>query len=276
MSKVLFTCPGQVGDDLFRFPIAYQYAKQNNATVDIVLSNESSSLKSLLQPEPWVDRVIISSGITGHPLGGQPWDFGRDAEWRSQYSEVYHLGYRRYPWPTKNNTVECFETSGVPIKFTNLLTEGCLTKHQFTKIETLALHIDATCEMRNTTCANTIFPVLSKLHDYFDKCFLLGTNFSRWQYQAIRGMFPGWASNVVDNGDWNVTARVLCKSLLIGTYSCMWALMTCIKGPQIIVMDQDFINRRSDSISDPRVEKIVMVSNSDHIIERTLELKNEW
>lgn len=272
MSEVLFTCPGQIGDDLFRFPIIYQYCKQYNTKADIALCEASASLISLLTNEPWVDNVFVSPGIGGFPLGGQPWDFGRDEEWRREYTYVYHLGYRRWPYPLINNTLECLETSGTPISTDTLLTEPCLTLHKHRSTTNLAIHFDSSCEMRNTTSFNTVSPLFDNLRDMFESCFLLGINFSRQQYTSIIDRYGNWAQPVVDKGNWNITAKVLEDSLLIGTYGCMWALMNCMKGPQIVIMDQDFIAQKGNKISYPKMERLVVVGDHFGVLNNAREL----
>lgn len=274
MPNVLFTCPGQIGDDLFRFPIAYQYAKQRSIKIDIALWEGSKTLLSLLTDEPWVDNVFTSPGITGLPLGGQPWDFGRDAEWRTQYTHVYHLGYRRYPYPRINNTLECLETSETPINIDSLLTEPCLTKHTHKSTKNLAVHFDASCEMRNSTSFQTVAPLFDNLRDMFTTCFLLGIRFDRPQYTAIIARYGNWVVPISDSGDWNVTAKVLEECVLVGTYGSMWALMNCMKGPQVVIMDTDFIRDKGNKISFPEVERLVVVGDSTGVLNNTIELVN--
>jgi len=112
-SRVLFTFPGKIGDALHQWPIARQWAEENDTQIEVGLSAKIQPLAGLLLKQPYVSRLHLLPGITSDDVGGQPWDFGWKAD-KKEWDEVFHLGFRDFPREGLMRHV--YERAGVPLK----------------------------------------------------------------------------------------------------------------------------------------------------------------
>jgi ADP-heptose:LPS heptosyltransferase len=236
MSDTLFTMPGKLGDNIFRIPVAYQYAKQFNTKVDICLDHGSAVLSSLLLAQPWVDKVFSVDGIVEYGWGGQPWNFGdhNHMEFRKMYKNVYHLGYKRgIPLDNTTLTTAAYEQSGCPINPEALLSECCLT-YSPKKIKNLCIHIDASELPRKAESKGTILPEFKRTIEPYENVYFIGPCKDRSYYDEF--MIDPKVKFFDDGGDLNKVVELFETSVLCGTYSSMWALGSLVKMPQVVVM----------------------------------------
>src|ERR1051326_5235342 len=143
MADTVFVLPGRTGDNILKLPICYQWAKQNNQKIDIILDDIWSwGMVPLLQWEPWVDQVECWSGIVSDACGGQPMDMGRLPEMWERWRTVHLLGYRSFPERPCLMTA-ALNQSGLDIDRTDLYTEPCLSYPRWIAPSDLAIHVDA-------------------------------------------------------------------------------------------------------------------------------------
>lgn len=281
MSRVLFSNPGKLGDALFRLPVAYQHAVQFREPVDVALDHGSRPLIHLLRREPWTDQVFLADGIQHYGNGGQPFDFGRPepedwAGWGTDYDEVYHLGYRGVP--ANNLTLWAYRESGTPIDPRPLLSESPITQMSpFRSTRYLCLHLDSSrdhlCEntrRRNDEARATILPVFGQLQERFERVYLLGRDLHPDEYRDFL-LYPKANVEIFrDDGDFAKVADLFADSLLVGTYSSMWALAAITKTPQVVIMDPE--HYETWRISSPAVERLVGTGESQAVLEQVLDL----
>jgi len=236
MSNVLFTMPGKIGDNLAKVPVIYQYWKQTGIKSDVCLDKESYILKDFFSNQPWADNVFISEGVTNYGFGGQPFDFGKDAEFRQKYKDVYHLGYKtngEMPNIASTNLTEvALAVSKCPIDPLYLLSEPSI-EFEKKKIKNLCIHIDTHEEFRAEPAKNTILPILEDIMPYFENIYFLGLFENPSFYDEFKKF-----DNIKffdDEGDLNKVVDLLSESLLIGTFSSMWVLASLMKIDQIVI-----------------------------------------
>lgn len=96
MSRVLFTFPGKMGDALHQWPIARQWALENDTKIEVGLGRTAHCLAELLTQQSVVKEIRLLGGIKNEDNGGQPYDFGWGDD-RKEWDEVFHLGFRNFP-----------------------------------------------------------------------------------------------------------------------------------------------------------------------------------
>lgn len=271
MSQVLFTMPGKLGDNIFRLPVAYQYAKQNNTKVDICLDHGSRVLGPLIMTQPWVENVFSADGIVEYGWGGQPWNFGdsKHDEFRRMYPNVYHLGYKR-GIPLGNLTMGAMQQSECIIDVSTLLTEPCL---RFSKkpINNLCVHIEASEPWRAHESRATLLPCFEQLVKMFDTVKFIGLCRDKTFYNEF--MISDKVSFFDDGGDLNRIVELYETSMLCGTNSSMWALANCVKIPQAVIVPRIPYNTTKKSY-----EKEIYVDpgNSDGLLTAISELRERY
>ncbi len=280
--KVLFTVPGRLGDALFRLPIAYQYALEHKITVDICLDHTLVCMIPLLQKQTWVRTVFYEAGIYRWDNGGQPYDFGGHPDFKL-WPQVYHLGYRNPP--NGNLTMSSYRQSEVPLspeREARLLVSSCIHCPADLPIRPprdLCVHVSAGIDhsspntaRRNKDALATIMPVIDKLAFHFDKVLLVGRGDTD-ETRYLMGLGHPKIRRFDDGGDLWVMTKQLCKSILIGTYSSMWALATIANLPQVVIMDQLYYT--PDKIANPRCQ-VVFPENGEGLYHWTMSKLMNW
>lgn len=263
--------PGMLGDNMFKVPVAYQISKQLGVQVDVVVDEGSHCLCSLLNAQPWVNEAKPTHGVLGHPLGGQPWDFGRDAEWRAAYDQVWHLGFRHFPGTNMiaNTRDQCgfqFENPDAVVNERPILGE-------WKNCTKLALAIESSYPPRAEQTLRTILPIRDQLAEMFDEVHLIAHAWGEGEYGQLLEN-PKYRLHK-DEGDLNLTVNLLDESLLVGTYSSMWAMAAaCVKCPQVCIMDSGFFNPLR--VTDPQRELLAMVDDGPGILANVQHLIGMW
>jgi hypothetical protein len=252
MADVLFTLPGKIGDNFFRLFIAHRYALEQHAPVDLALDLGSRCMVSLLNQQSWTDRVFTANGIDRYEAGGQPFDFGPpenlavppEGTTPQVWQQVYHLGYRRDPGP--NLIRGAWAQSGVPLKEPRWLGHSAPILWKPLTITRLVIHMDADenhlhpyTRERNQNLDVTLWPVWEQLLARFTSVVFIGTHapsaLERYQRYLERG--GPQVSVLYDEGRLERVVALLGHSLLIGSYSSMWALGCAMRLDQIVLMD---------------------------------------
>lgn len=263
--------PGMAGDNFFHIPSAYHISKQLGTKVDVVVDEGSTFVCSLLNAQPWVNEAKPTHGVLGHPLGGQPYDFGRDPEFRSQYDQVWHLGYREYPMDSMVSATR----NQCGFQFTDpqaVMTERCvLGSHKSVKY--LALSIESSWPPRTINTLRTLLPIRDQLAHMFEKVFIIAHKWGELEYGELLNHRKYELYN--DQGDLTKTVELLDNSILVGGYSAMWALCAaCLKGPQVVIMDQQFYTPAK--ITNPEYERVAMVDDWRVVLDQVRELKTTY
>jgi hypothetical protein len=261
MAKILCTMAGMIGDNIFKIPVAYQIHKHFQQPVDIAVDHGSRCMLSLLRSLPWVDAADTSMGIHGYPMGGQPYDFGRDDEWRHQYEQVFHLGFRHFPG--SNLSVDSAHQSEAPVDWSTLLTERPVPG-QWQAARNLCIHTDSSHPHRSDMSLECILGVRDQLADLFEHVHII-THVRQEDYYHQLLEHPKY-SLWRDEGCMEATVELLDQSLLIGTYSSMWALMAaCVHGPQVVMMDTGhwMPQRRTNN----ELEKVIMTDDPQRLLD---------
>lgn len=230
--KTLFTLPGKIGDNFMRLPIAYQYAKQNNVKVDLCIDEKSVPMASLLQQQPWVNKIIISNGIDNYNLGGQPFDFGKTNEFKIYYEHVYNLGFNPSQAPIIGNlTLESLSGSKCPIDAHDILISPSIGFKQ-KPIKDLCIHLESSHAPRSIEAFEILRKSIDTLLAMFENIYIISSS-EEYDYTEFTKYSKVKIFN--DNGDMSKTVELLSGSILIGTYSSMWTLANCMKIKQVII-----------------------------------------
>lgn len=225
--SVVFTLPGKVGDNICKIPIAYQYSKQVNQSVDIILDQNSAGLIDLLQPEEWVNEAYILPGIMHYGLGGQPFDFGQHARLSDWYDEVYHLGYREFPWHNLTESVVKYSNLD-EIHKDQLLLESCLNL-SVTSPKRLLIEIDSSRDVCNritakvlSECVNAGVEIIIAHHQYSPS-------------DPIYAGFKKYNPQFVYTKNMRELAKLMQESLLLTTFSYASCIGYIMKANQIAI-----------------------------------------
>lgn len=270
MADTIFTFPGKLGDNLFRLPIAYQYAIQNNCVVDLCFDEGSKILVNLVKTQDWVENSFVSDGIVNHHCGGQPVDFGKDEWFKSKWKNVFHLGFRSFP--NGHFGVEACIHSGTPIDPQSIFTSSCFPG----KIgipNNLLIHVESAEPWRAKPSEDLIKQILPKVYYLFNKVHIisiLNEEEVKQRYQDMLSLRNVSIHN--DNGNLIDTVNLMRDSILIGTYGSMWALASCVKSRQVVIFSPSF--PFSQKITTPEREKVVLEGDQEGLIKWIQHLKN--
>lgn len=289
---LLFTLPGKIGDNLLRFPVVYQYWKQNKVKADLCLDRGSEILVKLFSQQPCIDSIHIDDEIWDYSYGGQPFDFRKDAEFRTNYQKVFHLGFRTSPFggthedfnsdpefrrayntilkeegQLTNTTLICAIQSKCGIDLSTLLTEASITYAPLT-LRNLCIHIETETPERYIESKESILRVYDVLQEKFDRIYIIAKDKHRKKYQIFLESEKAFLFD--DYGDLTQTVKLLSTAMLIGTYGCMWALASLMKIKQIVIAntwDDNYLGKKSYPD-----ERWILANN----IKEILGTINEW
>lgn len=232
------------------------------------MDERSAPLIPLLQSLSYTNSVTTSPGIMGYPMGGQPIDFGQDGAWRAQYTNVYHLGFRTYPF--KNLTYESWVHSGVPIDPANLLIEPCLERPLEPFDGTLVIHMEASSDpSRFDRTMLSVQPILPRLVELFESIKIIQINEPNERYSQLLGH----SKVELISPDFVDTAQLLRRSMLIGTYSSNWVLMALLRGPQVVMMEPGVWNPHRLTTT---AERLIHPMDPNRLLEEICLLLDEY
>lgn len=232
MADTIFTLPGKIGDNICKLPIVARWCKQYGQSADVCLDLSSSCMVSLVRTLPSIDKVFVSDGIIPEKSvpGGQPYDFGKDALFRKFWKNVYHLGYKTYPW--------CNLTLGsvndVPIDLTNILTE-CILPFPVQKPKFLAISAESTRPHSDKEVIDTLLPILSDAKKLFDGVYVITIKKNYQEDPNYTELEDAIFSN--DGGDLTITAKLMAQSALVTSHSSMSCLAYILKSPQVSIVN---------------------------------------
>ena len=104
-SKFAVTHPGKLGDLIYALPSIRDLSLHLGTSVDILISSLCISARSLLQYQPYINKVIIDydyKPVHEH-RGFQPYELNFTDKTHN-YESIFHLGYREkdeYPLEEK-------------------------------------------------------------------------------------------------------------------------------------------------------------------------------
>lgn len=243
-------------------PALAEYTKAHGIAVDVCLDPPSECLRSLIDSSEFVEGVFTSSGIQNYNIGGQPYDFGRDAQFRSEYENVVHLGYREFP-----NGDIVVDTCGMLSLFPQ---RPVFPGYPLSKIDSIAVHVESARDQCNVDTCLSILPILDKLKGFFPVTIITTYDIAS---PDVANAYSPWGDVQFhnDHGDMRLTAELLARSLLIGTYSSMASLAHAIRSPQIVVIDE---RETLGHWQQPRYDSMrtVMYGNPDAVLEAAISL----
>jgi len=265
VKKVLFT---RVSDNLYRVSVAYHYARQHGCAVDLCLDGASGCLTRLLEAQLWTRKVFVSAGIEDCFLGGQPFDFGRDALWREEYDEVFHLGYQRAPMG--NLTLEAWQQSGVPIRPEHLLLEPSRSG-PLRRLTSRCIHIEVSEQLRCEQARATLLPIFDQLQEHFDTISVLDPAHDPDYYESLLKAAPGKLVLTDSAEGLHQVANLVCESVLLNTRSCFQALAASLRVPQVVLLaDRPY----QSSQRSYRSEVLVPTGDPQRVLEEVLILRH--
>lgn len=225
--NTIFTLPGKLGDNLCKLPIAHQYSLQNNCKVDLCLDNASYKLLPLLQSQSWVNTAFCIDGITEYFCGGQPYHFNQEQYFTSNWTNVYHLGYKTFP----DNNLTLSSLSDVPIDSINLLSQNCIDQVEYKNPDGIILEAQSSRPYANEEVIRCADIVMSNLNT---KLYISLFEEDESKYQCLLKYNPQFILST----SFTDMVETLKDKVLLTTYSAISCLAYICKYPQVIYYEQ--------------------------------------
>lgn len=173
MSKVLFTLPGKIGDNLARLPVAYRFSLENECKVDLYIDKGSIPIYDILKVQDWVREVNICSVDLSYGYGGQPYTMFLTPQMQQEYDKVYHLGFRPGQNINDHFTLCSLRGSETPVKEDGILALQPI-KLSHSKIKNLIIHMDAAKQTMRDQAKRTLLPVFKDIP--YEKMIVVGVD----------------------------------------------------------------------------------------------------
>jgi hypothetical protein len=221
---------------------------------------------SLFEKQRWVNDVFISDGVVDYGYGGRPFDFGKDSQFKSEYEQVFHLGFRD-AFHSPNLTLIAAKQSNCNINLDGILAEPSIAFEK-KPMKNLCIHTQTASEGRRLESTHTIFGVLDRLAPLFEKIYIIDKQSATSEYQHL---LSDKTTIFDDEGDLNRTVDLLSESMFVGTYGSMWALSNCMKIKQVVIKNSwDTCCHDKGSYED---EKWVMAFDGEALVSTVTSLR---
>lgn len=234
--KTLWTFPGKIGDTLLQWPVAMHWALKHGEKIDVRISEGVEPIGNLLASQSVVNDLKVATGrIISYNCGGQPWDFDYKPEDTTEYEQVFHCGFRRFP----DKQITLFTRDALSLQedlVDGLFGYQTILAGQVDPKRRLVIHGRRISQSGGDCLFWGVMKNLlaNGIADRFDEIVAVGTRDERLDARSRLNVQSTWA----DNGDWSALALYLANSaLLIDAGTGVAALAGAVGTPCIRIHD---------------------------------------
>lgn len=230
---VAVTFPGKIGDAILQFPCVYHFHRVHGEKVTAIFDPSLRPLETLFRAQPSIEGIEYMDGVTSYVCGGQPYDFGKDAELRARFEYVFHMGFRSFPH--LEITAYALRQIPVPVSWVDLVEMQPFAVAEKDPRNRLVIHGTLLTHQGRTPYMWTVLHHAREfIKGEFDEVVFVGSQKER---DYAKSLYPEW-DTFDDQNDFLTLAQYLKDSrLVLGGGSCVVALAGGVHTPSVRIHD---------------------------------------